>query len=357
MENKKKRLHPLVLVVIVLLMLAVTLCGVVAGLWLHGQSMLNQPMEGPELPQQGESQVAEGEEQGTFIEYNGKRYQYNEHIRNILVMGIDSAVMPNQAAGVQDQSDVMVLAALDLEQDKLTLIHIDRDTMCDMEIPGQNGAPSYITRAQVTLAYGYGDGQHGSCEMARNAVSNIFYGLPIHGYAAYYMKGIRTLNDTLGGVTVTILDDYPFTHIIPTGQNMVAGRKVKLTGKQAELYIRARLEDRPDSNELRMQRQKQYMLALISRAKQRVQEDPACVLSLYRAVDDYILTDLGLGEVAYLAGAAAGMEFTGEVRSLAGELTVGQNNFVEYELDQQALYDLMLEVFYTEVPAQTPAVS
>lgn len=39
------------------------------------------------------------------------------------------------------------------------------------------------------------------------AVSELFYGLPIHGYCALSMNSIASLNDTVGGVTVTVPED------------------------------------------------------------------------------------------------------------------------------------------------------
>ena len=39
------------------------------------------------------------------------------------------------------------------------------------------------------------------------AVSELFYGLPIHGYCALSMNNIADLNDAVGGVTVTVPEE------------------------------------------------------------------------------------------------------------------------------------------------------
>ena len=59
--------------------------------------------------------------------------------------------------------------------------------------------------------HGYGDGMELSCERSVAAVSRLFYNLPISGYAAINMGAIPALNDAVGGVQVTVLDDviYP----------------------------------------------------------------------------------------------------------------------------------------------------
>ena len=49
--------------------------------------------------------------------------------------------------------------------------------------------------------------------------------MDIDGYAAFYMGGIADLNDALGGVTLTVQSDYPFTNL-PGCSNLVSGREV-----------------------------------------------------------------------------------------------------------------------------------
>lgn len=364
MEKKKRKLHPLVIVLIVVVGLMLLLCAAAAGLWLYGQSSINRQMDAPKLeapvieeaeaaePEQPEATEAptQSREEGV-VSYNGKNYRYNENMRNFLLMGIDSHDDPDESLGTHVQADVLVLAALDMQSNTMTLISVSRDTMCDFAVLDENGEVSGSVNAQLALSYAYGDGAALSCELTRDAVSNIFYGLPIQGYGAYYMNGIAELNDAVGGVTVTVLDDYPFYHL-SAGYRLWPGQEVTLTGREAELYIRCRLEDRVDANELRMKRQKQYLLSLISTAKQVVLSNPGSVLSMYDAVDDYIVTDLDIAEISYLATKAAGMDFSGDLRSLSGELQLNDKSQAELYLDKQALFELMLEVFYTEIPAE-----
>ena len=95
----------------------------------------------------------------------------------------------------------------------MTLISVSRDTMCDIAILDESGDVSGSARAQLALSYSYGDGLATSAALTREAVSNLFYGLDIDGYAAFYMGGIADLNDALGGVTLTVQSDYPFTNL------------------------------------------------------------------------------------------------------------------------------------------------
>jgi hypothetical protein len=226
---------------------------------------------------------------------------------------------------------------------------VSRDTMCDIGVPDDTGEISGVAHTQLALSFSNGDGLYESCRLCREAVSQLFYGLQFDGCAAFYMGGIGRLNDAVGGVTVNVLDDYPFTNV-PGGWNMYPGQNVTLTGQQARLYIQCRRGD-ATGNEDRMQRQKQYMLALIGQAKARVASSPASVLPLYNAVSDYVLTDLDLGKLTYLATQAAGMSFSGDMLRVTGQAALGDGNRVELTVDQEALYDLILDVFYDEIPA------
>lgn len=367
--TKRKRIHPFLLFFIILMCITLLLLGTAVGLWLYGRSALTQSVQVPTLPAEFHDKVddtaddtiddtvnEEPPEDQTntpaidqnIIVHNGKQYLYNENMCNILLLGIDSDLTPNEATDSHDQADVLLLGALDLQTNQMTLIYIPRDIVCNFEVPNENGDGTSTLNAHLALAYAYGGGRHESCRVTCDAVSNIFYGLPIHGYGAYYMQGISALNDAVGGVTVTILDDYPFPAIgFP---EMIAGREVTLNGEQAVAYIRSRLETQANANELRILRQKQYMLALLSQAKNAVIDNPLSLMDIYSSVQSYVLTDLDLSRITYLAAKALSMDFSGDIISLTGELSLDEQNRAVLTLDQESLYSLMLDVFYTELP-------
>ena len=336
MEEKKQRKKlPLgVILLLILLCITLILCATVAGLWLHGRSSLGDT----DTPEQDES----------IIVYDGKEYRYRQGMINLLLMGIDSHDKPT--AGSHNQADVLLLACLDPQNGEMNLISLSRDILCSFEMLQSDGS-TLQTQGQLALAYAYGDGLHESCRLTCDAVSGIFYGLPIHGYGAYYMSGIADLNDAVGGVTVKVIEDFPFS-VVAGCYNMIDGHEVKLTGKQAQLYIRARLEEQADANELRMVRQKQYMMALIDECMTLVRERPTDLLGVYNAVMPYTLTNLSFSRIAYLATEAVQLQWDGEVHSLTGELRLNEDNEAELLPDQAALIDLMIDVFYEEVPQE-----
>ena len=345
-QQKKKRLSTPLLIFIILMAVTAVLCAIVAGIWLHGRSSLRNGGSAPTVTPGGTEQL-----DSYTVLHDGKYYRYKEHMVNLLLIGVDSDNKPAAPLpyGSDNQADVILVAALDTDANKMTLISVSRDTMCDIGVPDDTGEISGVAHTQLALSFSNGDGLYESCRLCREAVSQLFYGLQFDGCAAFYMGGIGRLNDAVGGVTVNVLDDYPFTNV-PGGWNMYPGQNVTLTGQQARLYIQCRRGD-ATGNEDRMQRQKQYMLALIGQAKARVASSPASVLPLYNAVSDYVLTDLDLGKLTYLATQAAGMSFSGDMLRVTGQAALGDGNRVELTVDQEALYDLILDVFYDEIPA------
>ena len=199
----------------------------------------------------------------------------------------------------------------------------------------------------IALSYAYGDGLNVSCELCREAVSTLFHGLEIDGYGAFFLGGLSKLNDVLGGVTVTVPEDLPFQ--MAAFRGMTPGSTVTLTGDQARAFIQWREEDAA-GNDGRMQRQKQFLLSAVSQLRQQIRRNPTSALSLYNAVSDYVLTDLDLSRIAYLATEAAGMGFSGDIlRVPTGEGTVSADQHLELPVDEEGLNDLILSVFYEEI--------
>ena len=100
-----------------------------------------------------------------------------------------------------------------------------------------------------------------SCRLCREAVSQLFYGLQFDGCAALPYGRHRAAQRRRGRRHRQRAGRLSL-HQRSRGWNMYPGQDVTLTGQQARLYIQCRRGD-ATGNEDRMQRQKQYMLALI----------------------------------------------------------------------------------------------
>lgn len=342
-QKTRKKLSLGLRLFIILMAVTLLLCATVLGIWLHGRSVLrSRTVKAPTIDQNDNAQL------DSYTVYrNGKYYRYKDGMVNLLLMGVDADEKFSQphAYGGDYQADVILLAALDTVNDEMTLISVSRDTMCDIAILEDDQRRQGVARAQIALSYAYGDGLTVSCELCREAVSTLFHGLEIDGYGAFFLGGVGKLNNALGGVTVTVPDGLPN---IPAFYGMTPGSTVTLTGDQARAFIQWREEDAA-GNDGRMQRQKQFLLSAISQLRSQIKSSPTSVLSLYNTVSDYILTDLDLSRIVYLATEAAAMRFDGEVlRVPTGEGTVSAQEHLELPVDEEGLTDLILSVFYEE---------
>ena len=325
----------LVIIVCVLLAIALILVGTVLILSAVGRSALTND-DGMNIARDDVEALGSG-----TVRYDGQLYRYNTDIVTILLMGVDEEAKQDADGvyGNANQSDANILAVLDLRNQEMTLVSISRDAMCTLDILDSTGAHVGTATAQLALAYSYGDGAERSCELTSAAVSRLFYDLPIPAYGSIYMQGIRQLVDSVGGVTVT--PDASF-------RGFTAGQAVTLTGQRTEDYIRYRA-DSTEGNNQRMQRQKQVVLALVNKMLAQVREDPASVLAIYNNIRRNTTTNINTAMMVYLAQQASGMHFSGDIVNVPGTSVMGAQRHAEYQVDQDALLRMILNIFYEPV--------
>ena len=190
------------------------------------------------------------------IRYNGQWYVLNDDIETILIMGLDKYESQVQTDSYNNdmQADFLTLLILDRGEDTATALHLNRDTMAQMNVLGLRGEVVDTTTAQLALAHTYGRGEKDSGKNTADAVSGFLYDVPVDHYLSLTMDAVQALNDLVGGVPVIVLDDF-------TGVDaaLVKGQKVTLKGEQALTYVRTRQGVGDETNEQRMKRQQQYM--------------------------------------------------------------------------------------------------
>ena len=114
--------------------------------------------------------LAEGE-----ISYFGKKYRYKNDLINILCMGVDRLRLNEGEAvyGEGGQADAIVLLSLHARSGAITLLHISRETLAEIELYTETGRYAGMESRQLCLAYSYGDGREKSCENVGRAVSRL----------------------------------------------------------------------------------------------------------------------------------------------------------------------------------------
>ena len=346
-RKTKKRLKWVLMILVLILLLLVVLF--LALKVLGENAMLGRKDEAVEMTAPEQENIIL-EDEGETITYKGETYLYNENVTAVLCMGIDREDIEGNVStiGQSGQADMLMLAILDTENGNVNLWNISRDSMTDVDIYNVDGDYIRTESLQACLAYAYGDGQKTSCENTVRAVSRLLYGMPIQSYAAIDLDAIRPLNDAVGGVEVTIHEE----DILPA--RFKPGTTVRLQGDDVEAYVRSRRTEQPDepidTNNNRMARQRQYMMNFIQKALQMTKEDLTTPVKLFNIAmeDDHMVTNLNMQKVAYLTTVFSKVNFTEDsFKTVPGEVVAGEE-YAEYHVDDEALYQMILDTFYVK---------
>lgn len=340
-RKKKMKAWKKVLIAIpcVLLSLVLIVVGVVAFLLAKGQSELFTDDLSISAPETIDAKVQEG---GDYIVYNGETYKYNTNVTSMLFMGVDKRDMEDLGdKGAGGQADVLVLMAMDFSSRKISLINIPRDTMTDVAIYSVSGYYTGMDRQQICLAYAYGDGKESSCTNQVASVKRVFYNIPINTYYALDLDGIAAINDAVGGVDVVSPE---------TIEKFTSGEQYHLEGKDAERFVRARVKDTAEANNIRMERQKVYTQAFMSKVMGEVKSNPQIAIDLFNDSAPYSCTDIDASKVAYLAKEVAlGGSLKTEIITVPGNTTLNANEQAEFTIDEKAFFEQFLSVFYEKM--------
>ncbi|MGN0132756.1 MAG: LCP family protein [Lachnospiraceae bacterium] len=366
-ERKKRRrrriLHVTASWIFLIFLILLLLFGVVAVVRAMGEKSLRDKAEGRTPTITGDtiesiSQIGQGEEtagmqwEEDWIRYQGDIYEYNDDILTFLVMGIDqdNETTDNKDLVSGGQADALFLTVVNPDDKTIRIIAVNRDTMTDVVMKGIGVNGEDLTaKAQIAVQHGFGDGREESCELTRQAVSALFYDLPIHGYAAVNMAAIPEINDAVGGVTVTIPQD--MSELNPA---WTEGTEITLKGMDSFRYLRWRDTTQFESARKRLERQKRYLSALVRTAIAETKKDMTLPVTLYGNLKKYMVTDITADEVTYLAGELIDYQFEGDnIYTLEGTTIMGAK-YEEFYPDEEALQDLIIRIFYRKVDVQDP---
>ena len=271
-----------------------------------------------------------------YITYKGEKYKYNYNLRTVLFMGVDKeGEIEEKKVGDGGQTDSLVLFAMDTEKKTTQALSVSRDTMTDIRTYDMSGEFLSTERAQLALQYAYGDGKAKSCVLTREAVSNLLYQTPVNSYVALTMEGFSRIADELGGIRITVPQDY--THINPAFKK---GETITLNGKMAEQYVRYRDTSASGSNNERMERQSQFIETLVKQLQINMKEKKDAV-HLYRKMKPYMVTDISEEELEKMIN----YEFEGKVEKVPGTVQKGEK-YDEFIVDNEKLKEKVINMFY-----------
>ena len=294
------------------------------------------------VPENAGSAVTRDEaEEREAITYNGIKYVPNKDLSTLLILGIDDPVLTeSDKVRNQSQADFLLLAVFDPAAQSCRMIQINRDSMCDIPIYDSAGKEIGTRKEQIALAHTYGSSNAQKCENTVKAVSDFMYGIKVDNYFAITMDGIPILNDLVGGITVTIEDD--FTGV---DDSLVKGETVTLTADNVEHYVRTRTSMKDDSSNIaRMRRQRTYMTALFQALGKAYRQDSDFVFKAYNAIANSLVSDCTIDQMDAYAALLSDYELS-EIVTPEGEARPGET-YMEYNADEAALQQLVIDTFY-----------
>ena len=338
--RKAIRQRKICMLLIIILIIVLSVLG--GGYYLLSQKNAASPQNGGQnSDSRNQTDLSQNSD---IVEYKGETYKYNDHLSNYLFLGIDTreTVDTYQSQADAGQADAIFLVSMDRATEKIKVLFLPRDSMTRIEVFNPYGQSLGETTDHLNIQYAFGDGKEKSCELMKTAVSDMLDGLPIQGYCSMNMDGISVITDFVGGIQLTIPDD----SLADVNPEYKKGAVVDITGETAEQFVRYRDIDKTQSALVRQERQKTFLQALVQKAQEKAGEDAGFVTGLYDSVKSYTVTNMGNDIFAKLL--AASQNGITDTETVPGEGTHGEN-FDEYHIDEDALSDLIISMFYEKI--------
>ena len=270
---------------------------------------------------------------------DGVEYFPRQDITVLMVLGIDQygAVQSSNYYRNKGSADSVMLLIFDETNETCNVLYLNRDTMLTMDVLGVRGEYAGTTFGQLALAHTYGTGLEDSCVNMKNTLMNYLHGMTIDYYVAMNMDVIPILNDSVGGVTVHVTDD--FSKVNPS----ITMGELTLKGDQVIDYVRTRKDVGDQKNVTRMERQKGYVKGFLNALMEK-QDDVEFALKLYEQVAPYIVTDCSSTTLSGMLERYVDFSIK-EVVTPEGENVIGEE-YYEFYPDEEKLDALVLRIFY-----------
>lgn len=322
--------------------LVITVCAFVGAI-IAVTKMISKPANDTET-----TTYSKQNNKASTLHFDGKDYQLKENMEVILIMGIDDRedIGDSQFTIHNSQADVLYVYAVDHKNKTYQAIQLNRETMTGIQTYNDDGTKDTIAEAQICLAHSFGKTEQGRCLNTVDAVSGLLFNMQIDHYISLNMKAISILNEQVGGVTVTV----------PAGLESAdpafkEGAKVKLQGKQAELFVRSRMSLENDTNEFRMERQQMFLNAWMEQANHKMDTDSGFALGLVLSLSDYMTSDMSANALSDLANQLKEYKNLGTIKTIGETLLESEariSAFREYYVDMDDLERKVIDLFYVE---------
>lgn len=247
---------------------------------------------------------------------------------NILVVGVDAK---NLKSAQNARTDTMMLASVDLNNKKASVVSIPRDSR--VNIRGRSA------KEKINHAHAYG-----GIDLTKKAVKDLL-DVPVDYYVKINYEGLGKIIDSLGGVEIDVPMDMNYYDPYadpPLRINIKKGKQV-LDGDKAMEFVRFR-KGYKNQDLGRIQAQQMFLNAVIKKVK-----SPSIILklpSLMKTFSTYIETDMNLGTMTKLALKAKNFSMESiEMTTIPGnpKMINGVSYFVP---DEDKIKELVPKYFY-----------
>lgn len=312
--------------ILIVVLLTVVVVGGLLSVWLFEKSQRE-----PGTPEVLKKQII----------YEGQTYTMREDLETILFIGLDTFSNDTQDDTYRNdqQADFLLLVVCDKTTGQYSAVHINRDTIAKVRVLGIGGRVVDVREQQIALSHAYGSGGSDSCINTVRAVSGLLHDVTIDHYVTMTMDAVKGINDLVGGVEVTVMDD--FTSVDPA---MVQGKTMTLMGDQALYYVRSRSNLADPTNIHRMERQRQYMTGLWKKMSVAMKNDDQFAVNMMKDFSDCIQTDYSVAQVENLMDRVSELQME-NIYTIEGESVKGEQ-FMEFHVDEDALMTLLVRLFY-----------
>ncbi len=297
----------------------------------EAQTPSAESMNAAEMPQ-GSKSSSVSETWGRHVTYKGVSYTKKDNLKTILFLGVDNGKSKTQLIGQGGRADSICLFILNPETKTIHMLSVSRDTIVGVDVYDTKGYKLYTGKMQITMQYAYGSSASKSCKLMERRVGELIHGIDIDGYFSLTMDGLPAIIDGIGGLKLTIPEDFSYIDKAYT-----KGAVVTMNGREAEHFIRYRDCKTPGSNNVRMARD----AWLIGELFHQLCTGKFSVSQLLDLADAYIETDLDADTMKNLTSyTLSDLSYT-----MPGMNKEGKNHD-EFYVDDETLIPILLDLYY-----------
>ena len=268
---------------------------------------------------------------------NGETYTLDANRELFLLAAVDEAKYTDAEGHELEGGRAVAIFIASVDKtagsEKIDMIQLDQNTMADMKTFNRYGLTEGTTRAQLALAYAYGDGGSESGQNLLNAVKSVT-GLPLTSYVVIKSSAMPALSRLSGDLTLTLTANH--TDYDPT---FTSGSTVTLPTSEFENFLREQSAGF-EANRRRMARMRDFVPAFfqaLAAKKDQTQDQ-------FNTLKDQLQYNFSDAELVSKLQTCAAYPMTSAVTPNGTSQLVGLT--IEFEIDAASLNQILINTCF-----------